>query len=110
MAFLVDVAITANTVNDLIEQANTAIAASSWAAALNLLFRAKAALVAIPNGGAGDASMQYDRNAIDSLIEEVKQQQASSSPTTSASADSNSSIRYGRVQYQPARGGVGVDS
>lgn len=91
------------------ESAIAAIDSEDWGAALKHLLKAKGAISILPNGGAGDASLAFDRNAIDSLIDEVKAQQGADSDNTAASADANSSIRYGRFQYTAPQGAVGVE-
>jgi hypothetical protein len=69
-------AATPTQVKTLCDAASTAIESADWATAERKLLAAKAILVGLPNTGAAGASIQYERQSIDSLLAMVRQNQA----------------------------------
>lgn len=76
---------TITTINEKVAAAVTAIEAGEFSTALTKLRAAKALLSAVPNSRQGDLELEWDRRAIDSLIEDVESQLA----TTDTGVDPN---------------------
>lgn len=73
---------TAVDVNTYVDAAITAIDGGDWSTAHTKLLAAKAALVGLPDASEESASLRWDRNAIDELIEQVKRQIEPQTTTT----------------------------
>lgn len=67
----------AASLNQLVDEAVTAIGNADWSGARSKLLQAKATLVAIPDGQQGPDSLSWDRDAIDELLDDVNRQEAS---------------------------------
>jgi len=68
---------TAASVKALADAASTAIAGGNWNTALAKALQAQAELSAIPDSGITDATnLKWDRRAIESLIANIRRQQA----------------------------------
>jgi len=76
--------------------ATTAISAEEWSTAYTKLLSAKAALVALPDSERDGSKIQWDREAIDKLIVEVKEQKAA------AASASNTPNGFRRLEVQYA--------
>lgn len=85
----------AETINSKVESAVTAIESGDWSTAISKLMAAKALLSATPDQRhGGNSELRWDRNAINELISECKQQQASASGVGASS---------GALQFQKIR-------
>lgn len=90
--------------NTYMDSATALIAAESWSAALTQLFAAKACLSGLADGGAGSTYMRWDRNAIDSLIDEIKAK-ADASIGSSSTTGLGGGIQFSNVKYVQAGAG-----